>query len=80
MVEKLLYSADEVQTILKNAIEATSKGIFEFINNESVIVDKFYKMEIPGAILETNYSSQKKVSLYIDQELAKVGIIYNKQS
>jgi len=80
MAEKLLYSTDEVQTILKNAIEATSKGIFAFINNEGVIVDKFYKMEIPGAILETNYSSQKKVSLYIDQELAKVGIIYNKQS
>lgn len=29
MAEKLLYSADEVQTILKKAIEATSKGIFE---------------------------------------------------
>lgn len=80
MGEKLFYSADEVQTILKKAIEATSKGIFEFINNETVIVDNFYKMEIPGAILETNYSSQINVSLYIDRELAKVGIIYNKQS
>lgn len=36
-------------------------------------------MEIPGAILETNYTSQKKASEYIDQELVKVGIIYNKQ-
>lgn len=80
MAEKVLYSAEEVQKILKKAIEATSKGIFEFINNEIVIVDKFYKIEIPGAILETNYSSQSNVSLYIDQELAKVGIIYNKQS
>ncbi|GEM_PF-6371589 len=78
MAEKLLYSANEVQTILKKAIEATSKGIFEFINNENVIVDKFHKMEIPGAILETNCTSQKKASQYIDQELAKVGIIYNK--
>ena len=80
MVEKLLFSADEVQTILKKAIEATSKGVFEFINNESVIVDKLHKMEIAGATLETNYSSQKKVFQYIDQELAKVGIIYNEQS
>lgn len=80
MTEKLLYSADEVQTILKNAIEATSKGIFEFINNESVIVDKLHNMEIPGATLETNYLSKKKVSHYIDQELVKFGIIYNKQS
>ncbi|PWN60010.1 hypothetical protein [Chryseobacterium oncorhynchi] len=80
MEEKKLYSADEVQTILKKSIEATSKGIFEFINNESVIVDKLHKIEIPGAILETNYTSQKKASEYIDQELAKVGIIYNKQS
>ncbi len=78
MSEKLLYSADEVQSILKKAIEATSKGIFEFINNESVIVDKLHKMEIPGATFETNYSSQNKVCEYIDQELAKVGIIYNK--
>ena len=36
-------------------------------------------MEIHGAILQRNYSSQKNVSEYIDQELAKVGIIYKKE-
>ncbi len=74
MAEKLLYSADEVQTILKKGIKATFKGIFEFINNENVIVDKFHKMEIPCAILEANYTSQKKASQYIDQELAKLAL------
>lgn len=77
MPEKLLYSAEEVQSILKKAIEATTKGVFEFINNECEIIDKIHNMHIPGATLETNYSSQKKASQYIDQELAKVGIIYN---
>ncbi|WBX97993.1 hypothetical protein [Chryseobacterium gambrini] len=78
MSEKLLYSADEVQNILKKAIQATSKGIFEFINNESLIVDKLHKIEILAATLETSSSLQNKVSEYINLELSKVGIIYNK--
>ena len=76
MAEKTLYTSDEVQNILKKAIEATAKGLFEFINNESVVFDKLNKIEIPGVSLEIKYSSQTKISHYISQELSKVGIKY----
>lgn len=68
--------SEEIQQIIKNAIEATTKGIFEFINNENTIVDKFFKSEIPNAILEV--TGTKQVSEYINEELEKVGIIYKK--
>ncbi len=69
-------TSEEIQQIIKNTIEATTKGIFEFINKENIIVDKFFRSEIPNAILEIN--GIKKASEYINEELAKVGIIYEK--
>lgn len=36
MAEKLFYSSDEVQSIVKKAIEATTIGVFEYVNNESI--------------------------------------------
>jgi len=39
-------TSEEIQQIIKNDIEATTKGIFEFINKENTIVDKFFKNEI----------------------------------
>ncbi|WPO82660.1 hypothetical protein SD427_18145 [Chryseobacterium sp. JJR-5R] len=67
---------EELQQIIKNIIEATTKGVFEFINKENIIVDKFFKNEIPNAMLEV--AGTKQVSEYINEELAKVGIIYKK--
>lgn len=49
-------TSEEIQQIIKNAIEATTKGIFEFINKENKIVNKFFKSEIPNAILEHKIS------------------------
>ncbi len=71
-----MATSEEIQQIIKNAIEATTKGIFEFINKENTIVDKFFKNEIPNAILEV--TGTKQVSEYINEELEKVGIIYKK--
>lgn len=68
--------SEEIQQIIKNAIKATTKCVFEFINNENTIVDKFFKNEIPKAMLEV--AETKQVSEYINEELAKVGIIYKK--
>lgn len=72
--EKRLYSPEEVHTILKKAIEATTIGIFEYVNNEAIVIDSFFKSEIPNAILQIN--STKKVSEYINHELKKNGINY----
>ncbi len=74
MAEKLFYSSDEVQSIVKKAIEATTIGVFEYVNRESIIIDRFFKSKIPNAIIERK--STKNVSEYIDQELIKIGINY----
>ncbi|WBV56463.1 hypothetical protein PFY10_19950 [Chryseobacterium daecheongense] len=60
MKNKLLYTPDEVQAILKKAIEATSRGVMDFINNEKVIVDQFFNIEVSGAILVNKTTSKKK--------------------
>lgn len=45
-----------------------------------LIIDRFFKTEIPNAIIERKFT--KNVSEYIDQELMKIGIgyalLYNK--
>lgn len=74
MAEKLFYSSDEVQSIVKKVIEVTTIGVLNYVNNESIIIDRFFKNEIPNAIIERN--STKNVSEYIDQELMKIGINY----
>lgn len=74
--EKLLYSNADLQKIIKKTLEATSKGVLEFVNNENKIVDKFFKSEIPNAVLEI--TGTKNISQYINEELQKEGIIYNK--
>ncbi|KAA0127318.1 hypothetical protein FY557_13115 [Chryseobacterium sp. SN22] len=74
MAEKLFYSSDEVQSIVKKVIEATTIGVLDYVNNESIIIDRFFKNEIPNAIIERN--STKNLSEYIDQELMKIGINY----
>lgn len=63
MAEKLFYALDEVQSIVKKAIEATTIGVFKYVNNKSIIIDRFFKSEIPNAIIERN--STKNVSEYI---------------
>lgn len=70
--------SEDLQKIIKNTIEATTKGVFDFINNENQIVDKFFKSEIPNTILEVNGS--KNVSEYISEKLSKLGITYEKSS
>ena len=78
MDEKQSYSSYEVQNILKKAIQATAKGVLEYVNKESVIIDKFFKNEIPNAKIEIDNSN--KVSEYINEELKKVGINYSSKN
>lgn len=65
-------SEEQLQMVIKKAIQATTNAVFEFISNEHTIVDSFNKSHIPGAALELTGS--KSIATYINEELRKVGI------
>lgn len=72
-----LFTAEQMETMVKNALIESSFGIMQWIHKETIIIDKTTKKRIPNAIIEVKKNA-KNIHKYVFPKLVKHGMKFKR--
>ena len=71
------FTKQEVDKLIKDTLNATAEGVFEWIQDETNIVDKDTKEVLTNAEIDIKPDKKSVLNEYIYKRLEKYGIILN---